>query len=155
MTPSSLPRKCARVLDHRQSCARSTSRARTGLSGDVAQRRGEMLLVHGDGAEPALPEMAAALAPRLDDAGIAAMDPRQRAAQPIRIGRHQDQVHVVRHQAPGPHLDIRGAAILGEQVAIKRIIIVAEEGPRAAVATLGDVVRMTGDDDTGEAGHTA
>jgi hypothetical protein len=27
-----LPRKCARVLDQRQSCARSTSLARTGLS---------------------------------------------------------------------------------------------------------------------------
>ena len=114
-----------------------------------------MFFVHGDGAEPALPEMAAALAPRLDDAGIAAMDPRQRAAQPIGIGWHQDQVHVVgiRHQA---HTSTSAApAILGEQVAIKRIIIIAEEGPRAAVATLGDVVRVTGDDDTGEAGHTA
>jgi hypothetical protein len=29
VTPSSLLRKCARVLDHRQSCARPTSRART------------------------------------------------------------------------------------------------------------------------------
>jgi hypothetical protein len=48
---------------------------------------------------------------------------------------------------------IRGAAILGEQVAIKRIITIAEECPRAAVATLGDVVRVIGDDDTGEAGH--
>ena len=41
----------------------------------------------------------------------------------------------------------------GEQVAIKRIIIIAEEGPRTAVATLGDVMRVTGNDDTGEAGH--
>src|ERR1700730_14357962 len=32
VAPSSLPRKCARALDHRQSCARSTNRARTGLS---------------------------------------------------------------------------------------------------------------------------
>lgn len=43
----------------------------------IAQRRGEMLLVHGDGAEPALPEMTAALAPRLDDTVIAAVPPAQ------------------------------------------------------------------------------
>src|SRR5258705_381182 len=111
-----------------------------------------MLLVHGDGAEPALPKMSAALAPCLDDTGIAAMQPRQRAAQPVGIGRHENQVHVVRHQAPGPNLDPGAAAILGEQVAIKRIIIIAEEGPRAAIATLRDMMRMTGDDDTGETG---
>src|SRR5882757_7377118 len=112
-----------------------------------------MRLVHGDGAEPALPEMTAAPAPRLDDAGIASMHARQGAAEPVRIGRHQDEVDVVRHQAPGPHLDPGGAAILGEHVAIKRIVAVAEEGPRTAVATLGDMVRMTGGDDAGEAGH--
>jgi hypothetical protein len=29
----------------------------------------------------------------------------------------------------------------------------AEESPRAAVAALGDMMRVTGNDDTGEAGH--
>ena len=62
---------------------------------------------------------------------------------------------MVRHQAPGPHLDGGGPAILGEQVAIERIVAVAEEGPRAAVAALGDMVGMTGDDNTGEAGHAS
>jgi len=62
---------------------------------------------------------------------------------------------MVRHQAPGPHLDPGRAAIFGEQVAIKRIVGIAKEGARAAVATLGDVVRMIGDDDAGETGHAA
>ena len=62
---------------------------------------------------------------------------------------------MVRHQAPAPHRDVSGAAILGEQVAIEHVITVAEEGSRAAIATLGDMVRMTGDDDTGETGHAA
>ena len=79
------------------------------------------------------------------------MHPRERAAQAVRIGRHEDEMHVVRHQAPGPHLDLRRSAMFGEQVAIKRIVAVAEEGPRA----LGDMVRMIGDDDTGEASHAA
>jgi hypothetical protein len=99
--------------------------------------------------------MTGAFAARLNDAGIAPMHARQRAAQAVRIGRHQDQMHVVRHQAPGPHLGLRGAAVFREQVAVKRIIGIAKEGFRAAIATLGDVVRMTGNDDAGEARHAA
>ena len=47
------------------------------------------------------------------------------------------------------------AAVCGEQVAIKRIIGVVEEGTRAAIAALGHMVRMIGDDNTGKAGHVA
>src|SRR4051794_30783969 len=100
-------------------------------------------------------KMAAAFAPRLNDPGVIAMHSRQRAAQSVSIGRNEDQVHMVRHQASGPHRDIGGAAMLGEQVAIERIVVVAEEGPRATVAALGDVVRVAGNDDTGEASHAA
>ncbi len=64
-----------------------------------------MFLVHGNGAEPPLREVTSAFTPRLDDAGIVTIRTRKRAAQPIRIGWHKDEVHVVRHQAPGPHLD--------------------------------------------------
>jgi hypothetical protein len=62
---------------------------------------------------------------------------------------------VVRHQAPGPDFDIGGAAILGKQVAIERIVGVAKESACATIAALGDMVRMTGNDDTGEAGPAA
>ena len=62
---------------------------------------------------------------------------------------------MVRHQAPCPRFDAGGAAIFGQQVAIERVIAVVEEGSRAAIAPLGDVVRMTGNDNTGEAGHEA
>jgi hypothetical protein len=48
---------------------------------------------------------------------------------------------MVRHQAPGPHLDLGSTAILGEQVVIRRIIAVAEEAPCAAIAALGDMLR--------------
>ena len=112
-----------------------------------------MRLVHDDGAEPALPEMAGAPAPCMNDAGIAAMHGRQRLAQAVGVGRHQNEMHVIGHQAPRPYLHLRGAAVLGEQIAIKRVIGVAEEGARAAVAALGDMVRIAGDDDAGETCH--
>lgn len=103
----------------------------------------------------ALPEMTGTLATRLDRSGIKSMDARERAAQPVGIGRHQDEMYVVRHQTPGPHLDAGRAAMGGEQIAIKRIVSVAEEGLRAAVAALDHVMRMIGDDDAGETGHAA
>jgi hypothetical protein len=56
-----------------------------------------VLIAHGDGAEPALPEMAAALAPGLDNSRIAAVHAGERVAQPVRNRRHEDEVHVVRH----------------------------------------------------------
>ena len=64
-------------------------------------------------------------------------------------------MHVVGHQAPGPYRHLRDAAALGEQITLEGIVGVAEECARAAIAALGNVVRMTGDDDTGEAGHAS
>ena len=112
-----------------------------------------MLLIHRHRAEPALPEMAGALAPRMNDAGVTAMHRRQRPAQAVGVGRHQNQMHMIGHQAPRPHLHAGRAAVLPEQIAVERVIGVAEERARAAVAALGDVVRVTGNDDAGEAGH--
>lgn len=83
------------------------------------------------------------------------MDGGERPGQPVGVGRHQDKMDMVGHEAPRPHLDIGGAAALGQEIAVERVIGVAEEHARAAVAALGDVVRMTGDDDAGEAGHAA
>jgi hypothetical protein len=99
--------------------------------------------------------MPGALAARLYDSGIAAMHARQRAAQAVRIGRDKDQMHVVRHQAPGPDFDPGRATMAGEQIAIERIVVLAEERPGPPIATLGDMVWETGNDDTGKAGHGA
>ena len=64
-------------------------------------------------------------------------------------------MHVVGHQAPGPHRDIGLAAVLRQEIAAECMVLVAEEGARAAVAALGDVVRKAGDDDAGEAGMSS
>ena len=41
----------------------------------------------------------------------------------------------------------------GQQVAIQHIIVLAEERPCTAIATLRDMVRMTGNDDASEASY--
>jgi hypothetical protein len=83
---------------------------------------------------------------------LAPVQQRQRPAQAVGIGRHQDEVHVVRHQAPRPHGDAGGVTMLGEEVAIEGVVVVAKERTRAAVAALGDMVRVIRNDDAGKAG---
>jgi len=82
-------------------------------------------------------------------ASIAAMRRRQCqcAAQPVGVGGGEKEMHMVGHRAPGPNFDLGRAAVLRQKIAVERIIVVAEECARAAVATLGDMVRKTGDDD--------
>ena len=58
-------------------------------------------------------------------------------------------MYVVRHQHQA-HTPTPGRAeMLGQRIATKRRVGIAEEGARVAVAALGDMVRMTGDDDAG------
>ena len=112
-----------------------------------------MILIHYRAAEAALPEMATAFAPGVDDAGIAPMDRCQCTPQAVRIGGHQNQVNMVGHQHPGPAGDACGLQAFSQEIAIERVIGIDEEGALAAIATLGDMVRQVGDDDTGKAGH--
>ena len=112
-----------------------------------------MILVHDDRAETALPEMAGAPAPRMNNAGIAAVHAGQRATKSVCVGRHQDKMHMVWHQTPGPHFDTGSTAVICQEVAVERIIIVAEEGARTTIATLSDMVRKTGDNEAGKPSH--
>src|SRR5204863_1007934 len=57
------------------------------------------------------------------------------------------------HQAPGPDSHVRVPAMLAQQIAVERVILVTEEGLLAAVAALRDVMRKAREDRTGEARH--
>lgn len=50
---------------------------------------------------------------------------------------------MVRHQHPGPDYDTSHRAILAEQIAIERMMRIAEKGLRTAVAALRHMVGMT------------
>ena len=99
--------------------------------------------------------MARALLAGMNMTGIAAMGGCQGAAQPVGIGRNQDEMHMIGHQAPSPNFDRSSPATGREAVAIEGIVLFAEERALASIATLGDMVRETGDDDTGETSHAS
>ena len=60
---------------------------------------------------------------------------------------------MVGHQAIGPHRNARLAAARGEEIAVERIIAVLEEHLLTPIAALRDMMRQTGHDDAGKAGH--
>jgi len=103
------PQVCAHARPRPILGAADQARA-DGIERDVADRGGEMRLVHRARAEAPLPEMPGAALARVDMAGIAAVHRRERAAHAVGIARHQHEVDVVRHQHPGPDLD-GGSAI--------------------------------------------
>jgi hypothetical protein len=99
--------------------------------------------------------MSGELAPRMDLARISAMDRRQRTAQPVRVARYEDQMDMVRHQLPGPDRAPGRMARGREEIAIERVVSLAEEHPRPAVAALCHMMRQSGNDDAGETCHGA
>jgi hypothetical protein len=66
-----------------------------------------------------------------------------RQAHPVLGLRHADQVRVVRHQAVGPDLDPVLCASFRHEREAGLVVGVREKGLPAAVAVLGDVVRIT------------
>ena len=78
--------------------------------------------------------------PRVHASGIGAMHLRKRAPDAVRVLRGQDQMHVVRHEHPCPNAHLRFRAVFAQQIEIKPVIVVAEKGLGAAIATLCDVV---------------
>ena len=82
---------------------------------------------------------------RVDETGVAPVQLGKGPAQPIRIGRRQDDMDMVGHQAIGPDLRIRLAGRFAEQVTIQRVVRILEEGLAAPIAALRHVVRDTGE----------
>ncbi len=62
---------------------------------------------------------------------------------------------MVGHQAPGPDLTLRLGGGLKDQVFVSSVIVLLEENGFSAVPALGDVMRKSRDDDTGDASHAA
>jgi len=60
---------------------------------------------------------------------------------------------MVAHQAPGPDLNLMLLRIACQQFQIYLPVFIIKENRGAVVATLGDVVRVTWGDDSGDSWH--
>jgi hypothetical protein len=88
-----------------------------------------------------LGEVAPDASPNIHRAGVASMCFAHRAGQGARSRGHQDQVHVIGHQTPGPDLDAVLCSELGEELQIPVAIPVGGEDRHRADAPLEHVVR--------------
>ena len=151
-TPSSRWERWARTLDQRQSSARLTSLARTGLS--ATWRAAAIRCASSMATEPVRDgnrrpvTRSRALITLASRRRLLA----ERAPEPLRRRRRQDQMDVVRHQAVRPHRHARLAAALAQQVEIETIILVAEERLHPPIAAPRHVIGQIRDDETGDAG---
>jgi hypothetical protein len=75
------------------------------------------------------------------------------ARKTFAIGRNENQMNVVGHQAVGPDLNGRFAAVLSEEIAINLLVARFKEDRLTPVATLCDVMRATGEHNSSETGH--
>lgn len=86
---------------------------------------------------------------RVDIAGVVPMDVAEGLSQSI-IGRDDDDMHMIGHQAVGPDLCSRLLRPFREEIAIERIGTFLKEGLLATVAALRDVMWDAGENDTGK-----
>jgi len=76
-----------------------------------------------------------------------------RTAETFPIVRAEHRMHMIGHEASGPHFDFRFAPLPGKHVATDVLVAVLEEDRRAPVAPRGDMVRAAGDGKAQQTGH--
>lgn len=76
-------------------------------------------------------------------------------AQTVLVGWHQNDVHMIGHQAPRPYRALRLFSSDEQLVAVETVVVIVEENLRAPVAPLGDMMRLAGNDNPRQAGHGA
>lgn len=75
------------------------------------------------------------------------------SAQTILVGWHDDDVHMIGHQAITPDFCPCIFRRLGQKVSIIGVVGFFEESPFPPVAALGHVIGNTGQHKSGESGH--
>ena len=97
--------------------------------------------------------MAAPTVARIDEPRIAPVGVGKGCAQAVRIGRHDDHMDMVRHQAVGPHPGSGCPGGVRQELAIGDEIILLEEGGSAPIAALGNMIGRAGYDEPGKTGQ--
>ncbi len=92
-------------------------------------------------------------APCVHGAGVRVMHHAQASTQSVVGGRHEEQMHVIRHQAVRQTRYARGGAGFAQQLQVAGVVSVTEEGLLATIPALRDVMGQTWNDDACKAGH--
>jgi hypothetical protein len=69
------------------------------------------------------------------------------------VGGHRDEMHMIRNQTVSPDFRLRFVSRLAHQIKVQRVVRVFKENSIPPIATLGDVVRVAGNNDSRKACH--
>jgi len=119
----------------------------------ITGRVGEVRLIHQDRSKSSLPQVTGPAVAGVDEARIAAMGIGEGPAQSVCIGRDDDQVNMIGHQAVGSDARPRLPRAIGKQLAVDAKIILFEKGRTAPVAALRHMIGHAGNNEPGKAGH--
>ena len=137
------PARCAFTLDQGPVFGARHKPRPDGIQADVAHGTQEVRRVQRYGGEAALEEMARPPSAGVDVVGIATMGLADSSTKGLGVGRHEDQMDMIRHQAVGPHLDACLHGLLGQQIAVNLLIAILEKDSFTPVAMLGHVGRKS------------
>ncbi len=125
-----------------------------GIELDVAEADVQTPFVERDRAEAALPEGAAPALALVDLKGVATVRLAERGGEAVRARGHEEQMDVVRHQAPGPDGCPCFRAAVAEQGYVAGIVVIRVECRLPPGAAGGDVMRDPRQDQSGGTRHT-
>ena len=120
---------------------------------DIPYSGPEMLFVQGAREKASLPQATAESVVPVDVLGIAQVHWFHDRREGIGLPWHVHEMNVVRHQAVRECRQRMFGCVFQQELEISLTITVAEKDILAAVATLGDVMRNSGHDNSGYSRH--
>ena len=125
-----------------------------GIALDIPNDREQVsILLDGKGVKAFLKEVPPDSFSEVNRAGVTPVSFSHRAGQGRRLGRNEDEVNVIGHQTPGPHLHVVLGRERREQLQVGLAIGVRRKQGQRAHAALKDVMGQPREDDAGHAGH--
>src|SRR5271166_2397459 len=110
-----------------------------GLELHVPRRGQEVVFIHDERGEAALPQVPSPALPEVDPPRVPAMYLADGATQALGGLRDNDQVNMIGHQAICPDRDLLCAAELRHELEVALVVFLTEERLLSAVSPLGDI----------------
>jgi hypothetical protein len=85
--------------------------------------------------------------------GVASVSFSDSEPEPQFIGRNNNEMDVIGHQAVRPNLDASFPGLFGQEATIDVLVAVFEGDRLSSIAALRHMLRAVGNDDAGETGH--
>ena len=120
---------------------------------DITSCGQQMILIQNARRKPSLKKVTSYAFLKIFHAGVASMSFSDCPGKRIFFGRNGYEMDMVGHEAPGEKDDAETLRLLSHKTQVLDAVIITGEDIHGADTPLGDVMRITGDNESCEAGH--